>query len=91
MAKAKAEKTTPGDDTRTVAHHLDSAAFNLAHSQRHVASAQSSPATAPFNLSHAAKHLAETKATLSKLRDSVAKKVPGVEPELGKLEKAKKK
>ncbi len=91
MAKPKAEKTTPADDTRTVAHHLDSATFNLAHAGRHVESAQASPATAPFNLSHAAKHLAETKDTLAKLRASVVKKVPGVEPELGKLQKAKKK
>lgn len=85
-------KPTPAADSRTIAHHIDSASFNLAHGTRHAEeAAKATGQAAVFEASHAAKHLAETKESLAKLRDSVSKKVPAIEPELSKLEKAKKK
>lgn len=88
---APRERPSPADATRTVAHHLDSASFNLGHSQRHLTAAKASPTkgSRDMNLAHADKHLKETKQTLEKLADAVTKKMPAVKGELDKLKAAK--
>ena len=87
---APRERPSPADATRTVAHHLDSAAFNIGHSQRHIEAAKTAKGgSLELNLQHASKHAKETKATLEKLTDSVVKKMPAVKAELEKLQAAK--
>lgn len=91
MAAKGKPKLAPEDLPRTIAHHLDQAAGNLAHGIRHTdVAGKSATGSTKANLTqHATPHLAEAQRKVGDAMAAVSKKVPAVGAELRKLAAAK--
>jgi hypothetical protein len=87
VAKPK-PKLAPADAPRTIAHHLDAAAHNLAHGIRHtqVAGNSATGSTKANITQHAEPHLEEARHKLADLAEALSKNHPAVGKEMDKLE-----
>lgn len=79
--------TPPGSRPVSVAHHVQSLAFDLAHLARHTALAQhaTSEASKAFNIEHVKRHAANSIEDLRKLTAALRVTMPGVGAELDAL------